>query len=179
MHLAKYRALIKLIVVPAVAIGVGTSAPGVAAAEEPQDILPVLPETQKYTPGMQIPPEYRLVEGPRKPLLISGAVTFGVGYLPMAVFGIYGIAIGEAGSGITAMIPFLGPIGFAFAPIGTGGFNLLRTAFLAEGILQVAGAGLLIAGAVTPGKYLKRKDIAAAIPSVSVGPRSVGLQWSF
>ena len=177
MHLAKYRAFIKPIVVSTVALGLSISAPRVAAAEETQDVIP-MPAKMDYTPGMQIPPQYRLVEGPRKALLISGAVTFGVSYLSMVGFGIYGIALGEAGSGITAMIPFLGPFGFAFAPYGSG-FNWVHTTFLVDGILQVAGAGLLIAGAVTPGKYLKRKDIAAAIPAVSVGPRSVGLQWTF
>lgn len=180
MHLAKYRALIKLIMVPTVAIGLGTSAPSVAAAqEEAQDILPLLPAKREYTPGMQIPPEYRVVEGPRKPLLISGAAAFGVSYLSMVGLGIYALATTNEQSGASMLIPVISPFGWAFAPFGTSGFNSIHAAFLVDGVLQVAGIGLLIAGAATPGKYLERKDIASAIPSVSVGPRSVGFQWTF
>lgn len=179
MRLTSYGVVMKFIAASAIAMFLNAAVPGVAAADEGSaDLLAVLPEKEAYTPGMQVPPEYRVVEGPRKALLVSGAATFGVSYLAMASFGIYGLATTNDQSGASMLIPVVSPIMWIFAPIGSG-FGLFRTALLVDGVLQAAGIGLLIAGAVTPGKYLKRRDIAAVMPSVSVGPRSVGLQWSF
>jgi hypothetical protein len=136
------------------------------------------PEKAAYTPGMQVPPEYRVVQDTR--LLVTGAALFGVSYLPMAIFGIHAMATTDDHSGAFFLIPVFPPLLLPFAPLGQSpGFGFVRTAFLVDGILQVGGIGLLIAGAVTSGKYLKRKDIAALMPSVSVGSRSVGFQWSF
>ena len=182
MRLMNNRAVIKRLITLAVAVGLSL-APGVASATEEGTADPItfLPKTQPYTQGMQIPVGYRLTEGPRKPLLIAGAITFGIGYLPMVIFGIAASTNPNESSGspFTEMIPVVSPVLWAFAPYGSNGFNYIHTAFLVDGIVQAAGIGLLIAGAVTHGKYLKRQDIAAMVPSVSVGPRFVGVQWSF
>lgn len=184
MRLARNAIFMKPIAASAIAMFLHAATPGVAAAEEGSTgPLVLTPDRREYTPGMKVPPEYRVVEGPRKKLLVSGAVVFGVSYLAMASLGIYGLATttGDATGSVFMFIPVLPPFGYALAPTynASSGSALLRTAFFVDGVMQVAGIGLLIAGAVTRGKYLERQNVVSVVPSVTVGPKSVGFQWSF
>jgi hypothetical protein len=115
-------------------------------------------------------PEYAHIETePRKGLVISGAAVLGASYAITVL-----VAIGYCGPGSECVngalyIPVIGPFIVAAQAPSTGGATL--AAF--DGIVQVTGLGLLIAGFVAPEKFVVWQD-ADAHASLSVVPGGGG-----
>jgi hypothetical protein len=123
-----------------------------------------------------IPPGYRAEERMRKGLVIGGAVTFGTMYLFTAL----GAAIcSDAGSTCGALyVPAIGPfIQMAQSSSATGAFLL---AF--DGVVQVGGLAMLIAGIAAPKTVLVRNDVGFELklsPIISRDHQGLGVVGRF
>jgi hypothetical protein len=136
-----------------------------------------MPEQLPYRDGEQAPPGYHLETGVRKGLVIAGASMFGAGY---------GISIAVAAStegDETAMplyVPVVGPFIVA-AQVDYGGqlgglsVMFIGVPLVIDGLVQTAGATMLIAGVAAKRKYYERDDLAErdTTPRVAVGVPAV------
>ena len=86
---------------PPLTYGAPPAPPGYSYSVSPRPL--VLP----YTPGGMPPPGYHLEETPRKALIVTGALTFGVPYLISLMIG--GASTSEADRWL--MVPVVGPVG--------------------------------------------------------------------
>ncbi|MFO0597871.1 MAG: hypothetical protein U0228_21395 [Myxococcaceae bacterium] len=126
------------------------------------------PRRVKYEGGLI--PEYAHIETePRKGLIISGAAVLGASYALSVL-----VAIGYCGPGRECQngalyIPVVGPFIVAAMAPSTGGATL--AAF--DGVVQLAGLGLLIAGFAAPEKFVVWRD-ADAHASLSLVPGGGG-----
>ena len=139
------------------------------------------PRTLEYTEGQPIPPGYRVRTRARRGLAIAGAATFGGPYLVSLLVGATLVADAGKNSGQYAplMIPIVGPFiaTSTLSSQGAGTFWLV-----VDGIAQVGGVGLFVAGLAMDEKALVRGDVEARssiVPSVRVGPSSASAQWRF
>jgi hypothetical protein len=139
------------------------------------------PRTLEYTEGQPIPPGYRVRTRSRRGLAIAGAATFGGPYLVSLLVGATLVADGDKNSGRYAplMIPIVGPFiaTSTLSSQGAGTFWLV-----VDGIAQVGGVGLFVAGLAMDEKALVRGDVEARssiVPSVLVGPSSASARWRF
>lgn len=136
------------------------------------------PSRLPYNDNDPIPPGYEIQTRPRMGLAKAGLATFIPLYGLSVIFGsVYlGSESGDAKRYGPMLIPLVGP----FATIGTaetdGG-----TAFLVlDGIGQLTGAALFIAGMLSEEKYLSRQTATSALrPEVFVGPKSISMRWEF
>lgn len=163
------------------------------------------PNELEYIEGMDVPDGYMLVERTRTGLVIAGGVTFGVGYLAAVTAAVAssderhegcfggGYARGDYEGGwhdeevaycvegaenedfVPLYIPIVGP----FIAMGTlehadGG---MRAALLLDGVVQIGGAAMFIAGLAAPKTVLLRTEHASM--SVAPGPGSLQLLGSF
>lgn len=163
-----------------------------------------MPYELTYVEGMDIPDGYTKVDETRTGLVIAGAITFGVGWLAAATaavaysdedHGCFGGAYsyeGEddhheyydglgCGRGTEAedFAPLYIPIAGPFIAMGTldhadGG---VRAALLLDGVVQVGGAAMFIAGLVAKKSVLIRTKHATM--TIAPGPGSVQLVGSF
>ncbi len=133
------------------------------------DILP-------YKEGKKIPPGYKVQEKVRLGLVIPGSILFGVGYVPAAFLGAGELSYGNA-VGATLLIPVVGP----FIAIGAGpSAGPIAGIFIIDGLLQAAGAALLIPGLTSKNKVLVKQNVAMIPrPDVFVGPGSIRMKFSF
>jgi hypothetical protein len=170
--------------------------PVVPSAEVPGYVGPY---TMDYIEGAEVPPGYIKVERIRKGLVIAGAVTFGVSWLVSATAGValtdesnhnecyaYGDDI-EGGGGyysecrdddnegaIPLFIPLVGPF-IAMGTMDAEGPG--RAALFLDGVVQVGGMAMLIAGVAAKQTVLVRSGNTTV--SVAPGPGSVQFTGSF
>ena len=152
----------------------------------------VRPMVLRYEPGGAPPPGYHLEESPRKALIVSGALTFGIPYLISLTIG--GASRNEADRWL--MLPVVGPVGTL--TYGTRGCDrdsgadcaaeiLIVTGLAFDLAAQTAGAILITMGYVFPKKqWVNDVELArgtprpftwAVLPRVDAAGR-VGLTWS-
>lgn len=141
-----------------------------------------------YEDGDPVPAGYRLVKRPRRGLVIAGSIVGGIGY----GFGILGATSAdfEHKSG-ALMVPVLGPwlmmaLGGAkdepctYGTYGTyssdcGSKAGLRTLLVLDGMMQAAGATMLIVGLAVPTTRIIRKDVTVSFAPMSLGKEGYGL----
>lgn len=127
--------------------------------------------------GGEIPAYAHIETEPRKGLLIAGAAVLGASYAVSLLF-----AFGYCGPGSECVngalyIPVIGPFIVAAMAPSTGGATL--AAF--DGIVQLGGLGLLIAGFVAPEKFVvwQDADARASLTIVPGGGGGVGAVMKF
>ncbi|MBI4954196.1 MAG: hypothetical protein HY908_19385 [Myxococcales bacterium] len=139
--------------------------------------MPALPPPNElpYDDSQPIPPGYRLDSHPRVGLIIGGSVTFGVLYLSSALAAslILDTSGGEGERGAPLYAPAIGP----FIAMGTlktsatGKFGLVI-----DGLGQVAGVAMFVAGFAAPSQKLVRNEyFTADILPTSLGEGAPGL----
>lgn len=135
------------------------------------------PARLKWDEGDPIPPGYAPKSRPNLPLLITGAVLFGVTYLPSL-----GIAA-SVEEGDDELIPLAIPLAGPFITIATADAEGAGTFWLAvDGVVQVTGATLFISSFVAKSKFLRRvagEPLADGAPSIAIGPSSVHVKGAF
>lgn len=125
-----------------------------------------LPSQLKYNPGMEIPPYYELKRRPLTGLIVTGGPMLGGLYLLGMPFAITD-SLGYEGDLWPLFIPVVGP----FAAIGTFGTPPPSTAILiVDGLAQVAGLSMVVAGASTRVEKLER----IPFDKITLGVRPLG-----
>lgn len=135
-----------------------------------------------WSEGEPIPPGYHESTRMRKGLVIAGAVLFGTTYLLSALVGAIVTDCQCGGTATALLIPGAGP----FVELGqsnsaTGSFSLVL-----DGLSQVGGLAMFIAGLAVPRTVLVRDDYASSSgfhltvsPIVGPGQRGMGLVGTF
>jgi hypothetical protein len=131
------------------------------------------PETLPYHEGSPIPAGYRVVEKTRTGFVIAGALTLGIPY----VIGLSAVSTHDSNNGANwLLVPAIGPW-LAIAarrhvckyeagsisvndPVECTTDALATTGLVFDGIVQTAGATLLVIGFALPKKVLVRQDVA-------------------
>jgi hypothetical protein len=120
----------------------------------------------EWTKGEPIPPGYVPAKEMRSGLVIGGAITLGASYLfggllpGAAVIG-GGCSIRQVACAVggTLMIPVVGPF-ISIAPLASSestGLGALYALLVFDGLVQIAGATLLLYGILAQRDYLLRK----------------------
>jgi len=152
------------------------------AQQAPPSALPP-PIRLRYVEGQPIPSGYHLETQPRKSLVLSGSLVFGIPYV---------ISVSVAGSSrhdgdVYLLIPIVGP----FVDLATRGDDCPtgscserasseRFWLTFDGLSQVAGATMFIIGMAAPQRFLERDDAPIAAKTVkpsfawSLAPRAFG-----
>jgi hypothetical protein len=130
----------------------------------------------RYVEGRPIPPGYHLESRPQRGLVISGACLLAIPYSLSASVAASSRHDGDA----YLLIPVIGP----FIDLSTRNDNSsadsgARFSLTLDGLLQTAGAALLIIGVAVPEKFLERDDAPLArrqAPTFawSIAPRTLG-----
>jgi len=160
--------------------------PPARPAGPPVPPLATGPDELEWVEGAAIPPGYEPDTRVRKGLLIGGLVTFGVAWLGSAAAASYlieeerygdrtfqvGDDDGEEYPAAAALyVPVVGP----FVAIGTMDPNKRITAALvADGVVQVGGVAMALAGLVFQEKVLVRSNAASVTVAPTVGTRGAG-----
>jgi hypothetical protein len=132
------------------------------------------------------PPGYHTESQSRGGLVVGGAVMLGVSYLLSALVASATVASHDSGDE-PLFIPIVGPfitLSTSHVFVGTneplletgrvfGGIGLIF-----DGLLQVAGASLLLVGLAVP-KDVVVRDPPPGVPDVSFGPRGATARWAF
>ncbi|APR75064.1 Vegetative cell wall protein gp1 precursor (Hydroxyproline-rich glycoprotein 1) [Minicystis rosea] len=163
-----------------------------SSREEPSVRLPwYAPVVIPYEDGMPIPPGYGLTHRRRRALIATGAALFGASYLTSALTAATVVAgIDKHRSEVAPLfIPFAGPwITLATsrdAQLNDPDRRMNGVLLVVDGVAQITGAALFIAGMVTREPILMRtrasydKSAMLAVPEVLVGGRSASLRWVF
>ena len=156
-----------------------------AGSPYPQGAAPYYPPAMMFGPSRlpysendPIPPGYEIQTRPRMGMAKAGIATF-VPLYAMSVIGgsVYlGSESGDAKRYGPLLIPVVGP----FATIGTANDDGSTLFFVLDGIGQITGAALFIAGMLSEEKYLGRKTAGLNLrPEVFIGPKSIAMQWQF
>ncbi len=139
--------------------------------------MPVL--TLPYENDESIPPGFAVRSRANRPLVVAGAITFGVPYVFSALIASVLVSFDSrnAGDGAPLFIPVVGP----FITIGTLNAEGAATFWLVvDGLTQVGGAAMFVAGLTMREKYLQRTATQASLePEVIVGPGGMKLKWTF
>jgi hypothetical protein len=142
------------------------------------------PPRLRYEEGDPIPAGYRLRSGPRKGLVISGAVVGGAAYL----FGVVGAVDShfEDNAGYL-LIPGVGPwlmLAAGSDPeepcqmqdvCATGSPDYKPLFIGAAGVAQAVGTVLFIAGLTAKRRYLEREDLQMTVVPASLGHGAYGV----
>lgn len=138
----------------------------------------VAPRELDWEPGEPIPPGYRPGTKIRTGLVIGGAVTLGSVWLTNVVFASFFVSEG-GGEAAPLFVPVVGP----FIAIGTitprdlGGVGTFWLAF--DGVVQAAGAAMLIAGIAAPRNILVRTGSLTLQPTpMSFGKAGSGFGFT-
>lgn len=138
-----------------------------------------------YEEGDPIPPGYRVAKQPRRGLITGGAIMTGIGWslsLTAAVAADFEDKTGYL------VVPVLGP----WLMLATGGAKDdcysysatssycdnnagLRSVLVLDGLLQTAGAIMIVAGAAIPKVRLVREDITVGFVPTTFGAGSAGI----
>lgn len=147
-------------------------------------VTPVQPPILPYEEGQTIPEGYTPDSRPRTGLIIGGAITFLVPYLSSVAIALGaqrdarqgGMSSHEADELSPLYVPIAGP----FIAIGTADRDDAReiAPFVASGLVQAAGAGMLLAGIFARKQVLVRKQ-ATVTPLVSPGTLGLSAAGSF
>jgi len=136
------------------------------------------PARVPYHEDESIPPGYEIRTQPRMGLAKAGIATFVPLYALSALYGgLYlGNESGEAKEYGPMIIPVIGP----FATMGTASDSDGNLFLLLDGIGQLTGAALFIAGMLSEEKYLARTTAGLNLrPEVLISPKSVAMRWEF
>jgi hypothetical protein len=141
-----------------------------------------------YEEGQRIPPGYRLVEKPRRGLIIAGSVVTGVLWA-ISTTGAVGADFDDHSGWL--LVPGIGPWLMLLAGGGrdhcttvtySGGSSSsctsnsgLRAMLTLDGIGQTAGAIMFIAAFAIPSKRLIRQDVTVSVLPTRVGRDGYGL----
>jgi hypothetical protein len=153
------------------------AAPSLVRPQSPPSRLP-------YEEGQPLPEGYRLRSGPRKGLVISGAIVGGAAY----GFGV----VGAVDSGFEdhagyLLIPGVGPWLMLAAgsdppkrcptrEVCADGMPDYKPLFVvAAGLAQAVGTVLFVAGLASERRYLERKDLAVSVVPAPLGQGAYGL----
>ncbi|WP_156040433.1 hypothetical protein [Chondromyces apiculatus] len=174
---------------PALAALTALTLPGVASAQEPV----VLPRTLPFLDKAPPPPGYRLEMRPNTTMSVVGASIFGGAYVSSVLLA--GTLVTVEGNNPEDWAALFAPIVGPFVTMGTGedvGFGPRGNAtaavlLLVDGVTQVTGAALFIAGLMTDHKIWVRGDIplkpqaerATPVPELMIGLRGAGLRMRF
>lgn len=130
-----------------------------------------------WKPGDAIPEGYHSVSKPRVGLIVGGAVTFGVPYFISLLAGAIAIDTGRPDFwGLC--VPVVGP----FIQAGFSYSATEKVFFALDGLAQVAGVAMFIAGFAAPITYLQRDRLAwvAPVPVITRGGGAgIGLAGGF
>lgn len=132
-------------------------APGWAPPASPYVMGPdgaprLLPQEFAYDPDMGVPPGYKVTEQKRLGFIVAGAVTFGSLWVASCVAGGVFLDNNSSSGGAALYVPVAGP----WISIGTLHSSASGTSVLfLDGLGQIAGAALFIAGMASPQKVLK------------------------
>jgi hypothetical protein len=118
----------------------------------------------RYQPGNPVPEGYRIEESYHTPLLSSGAVVLSFNYL-LAVVAVRGdLEVGDADPDARAlrnMQPLYAPLIGPFVALGGSGWTDGERALLAvNGVAQISGLALAMAGLVLSESYLVYQEAA-------------------
>jgi hypothetical protein len=159
--------------------------PMVKPTMKPMVVSSIGPDELPYDEGRPVPQGYEPDTRMRKGLIIAGAITLMVPYLSSAAVALRarrdaeeGLISEEEGNAMQALwVPIAGP----FIAIGESERNSAReiAPFIAAGVVQTAGAGMLLAGILAREKVLVKKQAVVAAPIVSAGTVGVGVSGSF
>lgn len=136
------------------------------------------PSRLPYIESEGVLPGYEIQTRPRMGMVKAGIATFAPLYGLSVLFGaaFLGSERGDAGKYGPMIIPLVGP----FATIGTADTSEGTAFLLLDGVGQLAGAALFIAGMLVEEKYLERQTARFNLrPEVVVGPKSVAMRWQF
>jgi hypothetical protein len=144
----------------------------------PAPDLASLPDVIDYNEGTPIPPGYKYVERDRKRLVISGSIIFSVMY-GVTLMGAIASAIDVDSEYLPMFIPLIGP--FVTAGNAQHMDGIWKFFLVTDGLAQVTGAALLVAGLAWSEKVLVRdKTLQTSLaPELLVGPGSVGMRLRF
>jgi hypothetical protein len=135
-----------------------------------------------YKEGDAVPPGYRVEDRARRGLVIAGAVTFGSAYL-ISILGA-SAAVSDGGRESEQFGALFIPVAGPFVTIGTAGDDASGAVpiFILDGIAQIGGVVMFIAGMAATQTLLVREDVASTPilrPDVAVGPRGASASWRF
>lgn len=155
-----------------------------------------MPYELDYYDGMTVPDGYMKVDKTRTGLIIAGAITFGVSYLAAAAAAVAqddeeqsacgGHTSHHGGEGYTCILrdnddytPLYIPLAGPFIAMGTmeNQNGAVRSLLLIDGVAQVGGAAMFIAGLVAKKTILVRTKHATL--GVAPGPGTMMLHGSF
>jgi hypothetical protein len=137
-----------------------------------------MPSRLPYNENERIPPGYEIQTRPRMGMAKAGIATFVPLYGLSALFGAtyLGNEKGDSKKYGPMIIPVIGP----FATIGTADTDEATFILVLDGVGQLAGAALFIAGMLSDEKYLTRQTAGLNLrPEVFIGPQSVAMRWQF
>ncbi|UQA59657.1 hypothetical protein [Polyangium aurulentum] len=154
-------------------------APAQARAQGPAPYMappPGYPSGYYHSP---IPPGYQRITTVNTPLVIAGAVTFGLSHGAAVALGA-AVSVGNEDGfvGAPLFLPIVGPP-LALQAYGDGG--ALGPLFIGNAVLQGVGFGLLVAGLSLRTESVVPYDQASArpAPELLVGPGSLGMRLRF
>lgn len=136
------------------------------------------PSRLPYVESEPIPPGYEVQTRPRMGLAKAGIATFVPLYGLSVLFGsvFLGSEKGDAKRYGAMLIPVAGP----FATIATAETDEGTLFLVLDGIGQLTGATLFIAGMLADEKYLARKTAELNLrPEVFITPKSIAMRWQF
>ncbi|MEJ7734074.1 MAG: hypothetical protein WKG00_33380 [Polyangiaceae bacterium] len=142
------------------------------------------PPEVRYDPEARIPHGYHVEERAMKPLMIAGALVFGVTYGVSALTAVTQAVDDETEAGKLArlFIPVAGPLATIEPSRAEGG---AVGVLVADTIVQTTGVTLFLIGAATTRRRLVRDDPQAAgaerglEPELDIGPGRVSLRARF
>ncbi len=123
-----------------------------------------------YEPGAPVPQGYHAETRVRRGLIIGGAIPLGIMYTLSVLAG---AALNDTGEGGEFMyVPVLGPFLQMTKTDNSAGSTILAL----DGLTQVAGAAMLVAGLTIPKTVLVRNDLAQIrVTPMPLGQRGGGL----
>lgn len=153
------------------------TAPMVPPPTYPAPML-IGPSRLPYDETIPIPPGYEIQTRPRMGLIKGGLATLIPLYALSALGG--GVYLGAENGDAQEFGPLIIPIVGPFATIATSDSSGGTPFFLLDGLGQLTGAALCIAGMLSSEKYLARQTATTNLrPDVAVGPTSMTLRWQF
>ena len=167
-------------ILPVAALLALLGAPAQARAQSsPPYMAP--PPVYAYPPryASPIPPGYQLVTKVNAPLVIAGAVTFGISHgAAVALGSIMSLESEDGFIGAPLFLPIFGP---PLALEAYGDAGALGPLFIGNAILQGVGFGLLVAGLSLRTEAVVPYDQASVrpAPELFVGPGSLGMRLRF
>ena len=136
------------------------------------------PSRLPYNENDPVPPGYEIQTRTRMGMAKAGIAIFAPSYALSALFGAtyLGNESGQAREYVPMLIPVIGP----FVTMGTSDSSGGNLFLLLDGVGQLTGAALFLAGMLSDEKYLARQTGGLNLrPEVFIGPKSVAMRWEF